>query len=464
MIKDIQRTTLAAEINRVITDGNKPVYCRWELQIHANNKVYRPYFIETVSSLKDYTGNFYEELTVRAAFNAADVSHGIMPYNNKLEATLRKVPMAGAYSISKGRSETIKGQRYNAYLFDNGSSLVESNKYGPNFTAIADRMDLVVLEIQLVDKVVERMRAHTFSTTVKQCTGMDACSTILDAVTRDLCNLESVGYRGVDVASGYSTKTLQQIVFGIDTKLVGETRSVPRICNESQGGVYSQGLAYHYQDQMWYLFPPFATDRYERSDSTLTIINVPADRYPAVERTYRRTANQLVVLSTGEAKHIDLSIQQQANEGNGVRFIDANKVMGNFVNVKDGKLHFNGSNNLNEFMVAPRDNGPDIIGSGAHGGITVGYSNEFAKLAARNGNYVQLTWENSNPSLIYPGMPVRFMYLIKDLPYEIMGSVVSLQSIDQPINADINNRVFSSYSVITIFIDQVQNPPKRLES
>ncbi len=459
---DIQKTTLALEVQKVIRDGNKPVFNRWELQIHANGKTYKPYFIDSVSSFRDYSNHYHEELTVTAVFNTADAVHGIMPYNNKLTATLRKVPIAGAYSAMLSQSSSIKGQQYNAYLYNNKSVLVESNQSGMSHATSAEKLSMTSLEIQLVDKVVEKLRAHTFSTIVKSCTGMDVVATILDSVTRSVAKAEGVTFVGVDPAPGYNTKTVNHIVLPTSTPLIGINNSLPRIANAAQGGIYPQGLAYHYQDNIWYLFPPFSTDRYQKSDKTLTIINVPADKFPGIERTYRTTSTQTVVLSTGDAKHHDMSIQAQANQGNGVRFIDASKVMNNYVSVKDGEATFNGSQNLNEFMVKPRDNGTDMIAGGSNGGITIGYSNEYAKLMSRTGNYVQLTWENANISLIYPGMPVRFMYMIKDLPYEIYGSVASVQSLDRPINADLNNRVFSTNAVVTIYIDKVQDPPTKL--
>lgn len=461
-MKDLQNTTLANEVRKVINDGSKPVYNRWELQIHANGKTFKPLYVEEVDSFRDFNGNYCEELTIVATFNSGDATHGIMPYNNKLEATLKKVPIGGAYSISTSQSRNIQGQRYNAYLYDNGSQLVESNMYGNNFPGVSARGDLKTLRIQLVDKVIERLRAHRFSTVVKGVSGMDCLRTILGNMTADAAEKEGITFKGVDLAPGFNNKVVNQIVFPTNTKLIGDAKSLPRIVNDGAGGLYPQGMGYYYQDNLWYIFPPFATDRFETSERSLTVINVPANKYPGVERTYRRTANQLVVLSTGEVKHRDYSMEAQANDGNVARFIDASKVMNNFVQIYNGQVSFDGKGNLNEFMVKPREQGTNIITQTEQGEITSSYSNEYSKLLARTGSYIQFTWENALTHLIYPGMPVKFMYLIRDLPYEITGTVASVQSRDQPINTDLNNRVFSSTAVITIYVDKVQEPPKKI--
>jgi len=316
----------------------------------------------------------------------------------------------------------------------------------------------------LVDKLIERLRTHKFSTVIKDTPGIDAIRSIFDAVTQEHAKAEAVEYYGVDVAPGYSTRAPKQIVLPTRTPLLGPDKSLPRIANECQGGIYPQGLAYHYQDHRWYLFPPFSTDRFETTDKTLTLVNVPANKYPNIERSYRKAGGSLIVLSTGEVKHRDFSNEQRANKGNGVRFIDAAKVMGDFVQVLGDKVVFNGDNNLNEFIVKPREGENNIVSDGANGGITIGYSNEYANLISRTGSYVQADWQNADPSLIYPGMPMRFMYLIKDLPYEIYGSVSSLETHYRPTNADLRNRVFCAQCVVTAFIDKVQEPPTKLSN
>lgn len=463
MIKDIQRTTLNQEVLKVINDGNKPVFFRYELTVFANGKSYKPFYIEDVVSFRDFTGRYHEELSVTAAFAAGDFNHGIMPYNDKLEASLKKIPIGGMHSLQISRNVETKGMRYNAHLYDNSSNLVQSNTYGDNFPSVADRGGLVSVKIQLLDKVVERLRGHVFSTVIKDTPGIDAIRTIFDEVTQYHTGVEGAPYLGVDVAPGYATKPPKQIVLGTGTNLLGPDKSLPRIANSCQGGIYPTGLAYHYQDSRWYIFPPFSIDRFENTDKTLTLVNVPANKYPNVERTYRKAGGNLVVLSTGEVRHRDFSNEQKANAGNGVRFLDANRMMGGFSSIVDGQMLINGDQNINEFVVSPRDGENNIIKQGQNGGITIGKSNEYANLVSRTGSYVQADWQNADPTLIYPGMPMRFMYLIKDLPYEIYGSISSLETHYRPTNADLKNRVFCAQCVVTAFIDKVQDPPKKLD-
>lgn len=463
MIKDIQRTTLNQEVLKIINDGSKPVFFRYELVVYANGKSYRPFYIDDVVSFRDFTGRYHEELTVTAAFSAADFNHGIMPYNNKLEATLRKIPISGMHSTQISKENNIKSKRYNAHLYENGSKLVESNTYGDNFPSVSERGGLLSVKIMLLDKVVERLRTHTFSTVIKDTPAIDAIRTIFDIVTQDHTKAEGADYFGVDVAPGYNTKAPKQIVLPVGTPLLGPEKSLPRIANMCQGGIYPTGLAYHYQDSRWYIFPPFSTDRFETTEKTLTVVNVPSNKYPNVEKTYRKAGGSLVVLSTGEVKHRDFSNAQRANAGNGVRFLDAAKMMGNFVNVVGEKLIFNGDQNINEFVVKPREGDNNVVKQGANGGITIGSANEYANLISRTGSYVQADWQNADPSLIYPGMPLRFMYLIKDLPYEIYGSVSSLETHYRPTNSDLRNRVFCAQCIITAFIDKVQEPPIKLD-
>lgn len=462
MIKDLQRTTLNQEVLKVINDGSKPVFYRYELTIHVDSNVIRPFYIEEVVSYRDFTSMYHEELSITAAFAASDFNHGIMPYNNRLEATLRKIPIAGMYSTQIKKDQDIKGQRYNAHLYENGSSLIESNMYGNNFPTVADRGGLVSVRIQLVDKLIDRLRGQPIATVVKDTPALDTIRTIFDTYTQFHAKEIGAEFLGVDVVPGWNQTAPKQIAFKTGTRLLGPEKSVPRIANSCQGGVYPSGLAYHFQAGRWYIFPPFDVKRFEESDRTLTLVNVPANKYPSVERTYRKAGGSLVVISTGEVRHRDFSNQQRANAGNGVRFLDANRMMGGFSNIVNGELVINGDKNINEFIVQPREDNNNIVQQGANGGITIGKSNEYAALVSRTGSYVQADWQNADPALIYPGMPMRFMYLIKDLPYEVMGSVSALETHYRPTNADLRNRVFTAQCVVTAFIDKVQNPPKKI--
>ena len=65
---------------------------------------------------------------------------------------------------------------------------------------------------------------------------------------------------------------------------------------------------------------------------------------------------------------------------------------------------------------------------------------------------MRLSWENSDDSLIYPGMPVKVLYLKKKKPMTAIGTVVNVESADYPVEQAFPPKKFSQLSYIQVFV------------
>ena len=84
--------------------------------------------------------------------------------------------------------------------------------------------------------------------------------------------------------------------------------------------------------------------------------------------------------------------------------------------------------------------------------LTTAYNLEYSKIAQRMGNVVQVTWESSDDRLIYPGMPVRFMYLDGRIARAVYGTVIGCHTQYMQTNTNPRARKFKSNSILTLFI------------
>ena len=188
------------------------------------------------------------------------------------------------------------------------------------------------------------------------------------------------------------------------------------------GGIYNAGCGFYFQRNTWFVYPLYDLTRYAKDSKTITFINVPKNKFPGIERTFRKTANQLIAIVTGDVRHYDLTNQRQLVEGNGVRFTDARNIINGFSTTENNRTMLLRANNNNEYLAQERKDGLNNVQLSPNR-ITSNTFNELSRMASRNGCYVELVWENSDPGEISPGKPAKFMYCVKDEVFETVGVI-----------------------------------------
>lgn len=446
---NVQQTALQREITAVLSSGSKPVFCEWIVQIHANGKTHTPVTVMNVENMADYLGQYADEISVEVMMMEGMFNYDIVPYKSKLEVTLKRVPLTDSTILVRDDYQSAIGFRYTATLYDNNSKLLEGNTPSSNQREIGNRSTLIPVRLQLMQPVLERMRMQTCGGTFRKLKTIDLVVYLLTKYSTTTIKDTAASVKGVTVLGKPNPVVREHIVVPHLTPVVG----APTWIHEHAGGVFQTGFRFYLQKQHWYVFSPFDVKAYESSPKSLTIINVPANRMPNPERSYRTTPTQLIVLATGDTKHVDNSEQQHLNAGNGVRFIDASKVFGGFGTTGDNKLVVEKAKNVNEIVIDPRETGLNFIKQSASK-ITSNYMKEYSDLAARSGSYIQYTWENSNPDLLYPGMAVRIMYLGNDIPEEMFGVLLGAHSFSTSDTKGMVNKRFNSKTVLTVFINR----------
>ncbi|WP_233874790.1 hypothetical protein [Paraburkholderia adhaesiva] len=205
---------------------------------------------------------------------------------------------------------------------------------------------------------------------------------------------------------------------------------VPQHIQKNCGGVYNAGMGYFLQGNQWYVYPSLDTTRFNSAPATLTVINVPSNKFAQVERTWRQSGTNLMVMATGSVKFRDPSNHAQLNLGNGVRFSDASKFMDGFVTVTDNRaLASRGAIN-NEFIGTARPNGNNNVHV-SRNPVNANALEEYSKLSRAMGSSITMEWENSDPDLIVPGMPAEVLSLQNEQIQTLTGVVIGAQHYTQ---------------------------------
>ena len=178
---------------------------------------------------------------------------------------------------------------------------------------------------------------------------------------------------------------------------------------------------------------------------------MPANVMRGSEKTFAFKDNHLMIIATAGINQIDNSDSWQRNYGNGLRYINASKVIDDFSNTENGKTKISQKNNVVEFSSIQREDGNNYIP----------FSSDISKannpqaisaIAYSNDNKIVLTWENSLSTLLLPGMQVRCLYRFNDKVKKITGTLIGVRNYFSSAEAGILQNVQSSISLLTILV------------
>jgi hypothetical protein len=123
----------------------------------------------------------------------------------------------------------------------------------------------------------------------------DAIKTVLTQASQTTTVNGQRTVQGVTMAKSNNPTARTHIVIPHGVKLT----DVPQYIQKYAGGVYNGGMGYYLQGNQWHVYSALDTTKFNQSQNTLTIINLPQNKFTNVERTYRQSGGNLVVLATG---------------------------------------------------------------------------------------------------------------------------------------------------------------------
>lgn len=424
-------------------------YYNWTCNIIVGDKTISPFKLINVDMMRDYNHDYSDSIGIEVLLPMGVLHKDIMPFRTNIIVELIKTPVT---PVSNGpdKDKVSETQKYRGTLKDYSSPNMKGATPNNVDWDAADLAGLLNVKMQLSDLAIEQIRLRSVGGVFKNCNPAKLLRLLLDKESKKISIPAEMAIKGVDLVEPSNAAVYNHIVIPDGISLV----DLPVWMQVNGNGIYSSGMGYYLQKGMWYIYPEFDTTRFTKEPKTITILNIPPNKMPNVEKTYRITANQLIVISTGDLRHYDASEGPIMNEGNGVRFTNANNVVDGFGNFDNGKFTVSRTKNNSEFIGINRDSGINRA-MVSDRRITSNPFNEYSKIAARNCEYVQCVWENSNESLIYPGMPAKIVYENNGNVEERMGKISYAQHfVSSQGQTMIENRQLTS-SVLTIIISRI---------
>jgi hypothetical protein len=449
-MKEIEDSPLMREVNNITTNNANPVHFAYYVQIHVGKLTYTPLKILSIDISQDFESNYADEIQVTLAISGGMYAFDIYPYKDKIDITLIRLPI-GEVSTSNDTSTNRQTERYTATLIDTGNPAIEGNGNNTPTKETLNLTSITEVTFQLVNKAVEQFRLISVGGIYRVTT---AAAVLQSVMTNETKKISVPGTRmpaGVDMVSNTNPAIREHVILPHGIKLI----DVPNYLHEMCGGIYPSGFGYYMQKDHWFVYPCYDTTRYNSSKRQLTIINVPKNKFPSIERTYRKDGKSLVILATGNVKFRDNTEVMQLNAGNGVMFADANKFMTGFGKVENNKCSVSRGTNNTEVVATQRANGINNVRLSTNA-INANPYLEYSRLAARSCSVLSMEWENSDNSLIDPGTMVKMLYMDNDKIGIIYGCVLRAHTFISLQEQGMMSTRMVSRTVITVVVKPIK--------
>lgn len=430
----------------------------WRIDMHIvikETQWVKPYKVELEHLSRDYANKdqFADRRMVQFTMQQGDFQYDVVPNRDNLQVELVYVPLKNnSTAIDTTRKSEVK--RFRAVLMSQFNNALTNKNAQTSSRESLNQLGMMSVAVQLIDEAAYRITMMSYGNGLRQCTPMMAVQEVLGSTITSVSNQDGKGVRGINIQDGYNTNIRTAIDFPDGIML----KDIPHYIHEEEGGVYPTGFGRYLQDGYWYVYPLYDSTRYKKNTRVLKLINVPNDRYQGSERTYKVDTQHVTVLATGESKALDEGLQQNLKQGNGLRFGDVTKLLGEFGTAKDNRTLVDRASNLFEVSTGLLETGLNNV-KWAYDRATSNPFKHYSEMARRRGMNLKLQWYHGDADLLYPGMPVKYITINDNNIETYYGVLLGVD--EQRTQPDSNVEVTQHTGIVTlgVFINRKEGDP-----
>lgn len=445
---DISESSLWHEIEEVKQNGVNPVHFQWDCLLIIEDEHVSPVKVLSVEATREYNTQYADEMIIKILLDTGVYNRLVFPNRDNFKVALFKDPI-GEIDTSVDYEEETKMRIYQGALLRAKSDALEGSEGAP--VSVDGMASLDEYYIQLIDPAAEQIRMMTTGGIYRDMTTTEVLHGVMSMISGSLDLDKASAIYGVDMVPGNNQIRRDHVVIPHGTPVVDLARYV----QEEAGGIYGSGIGQYLQDGIWYIYPEYDIVRFDATTRSLTILNVPDNRLPKIERSYVFDGERVIVIATGTTKHMDVSEELQLNLGNAVQYVVGSNIMDGFCGVSKNKAVVNRDNNMRKITLGKRRTGLNNTPMSPRR-ITDNKFRETSELAKRIGTYIQLEWQNAQPDLVYPGMPVRYVYVDGDSLGTVYGTVVGADYLSYQQGTGITSGRHITDMVLTLFVEQLK--------
>lgn len=413
---------LALFVDDIRRNADKSGFGHYGLMLHTpagNVDILR---LLNVDIFSDFVNNYCREVKATFMIGEGTYRYKVLANINQLEASIYRRnynPFDSAEIIE----DAIFQNRYTVLILDAKDDEMVQENTNPMGQASEDTARYRRVTIQLFETAMEQFRMRSCGGIYRRSAVGDVIKTILMGESSQVDVQSDYKPLGIDMVDPLDAKLREHIVIPHGMM----SYDAPGYIHKHCGGVYSAGLSYFYHNDMWYVYPTYDYTRFHESEWQLTLAIVPQKAMPYQEFTFMRNGTAITAIVTGDVSSVTVGDMSQIQSGNGIRMTDPAALFSDSLKVSGNKVTFERAKANSEFITSPRSNGLNNVTTGDNT-ITSNRLYETSKVANRQGKILGVTWQNSNPDLLIPGMQIKAMYMYGDTVREIYGVLLSVDT------------------------------------
>ena len=399
---------------------------------------------------RDYRSAYCDSIVLEALVTGGIYSYHIYPNRNHMRVHLKRKPMlpSGLAPANTFQEESFV---YDAVLIEAQSPLLVDEGNFSDDESIADTTGLLTINLQLMESCLAPLQALSANGIYRNVTVQDVLLALLRG--RPYHDRTDDLPEGIDMVPSTNQKRYQSLVIPETIELI----EIPDYLQNTYG-VYTGGLGFYLQDRLWYLYPVLRTDLLYDGRRSLSLIAMDGKRMPGAETTYRLVDNQLMMIATGEAVQDDTTNALQRRQGNGVRYMDARRLLDHFSSHKNGKGFMDNTKNMVEYIGQVRKDNK-AYAPYSKSGASANHAHRASTLATATGNLLQVEWHNANPAMVLPGMPVRYLFREHKTVRSIQGSVLGCVHRSRALGQGMLQATHYCNSVLRLLLEEEGEAP-----
>ena len=435
---EIVSTTLWDDILSVTEATDRSRLLRLKAQIHTEKESFSPMKVLLYENKRDFYKDTGESFHVRVLMSFGDYVYRVVPFKDNLEISITTTFMFEGGD--ENPDSPPKEVRFKALLdtqknpFFGSQSLTNKSNFDLNL------LPPLEINFELVDRREELLRLKNVSGAFRNITP----ETVLRGLFYHEANKTRVDGKNLievlDLDKPDNTVPIPDLYLPSDLLL----RDLPGYMQEKGHGVYAAGIGGFFQVYKdlptWFVYPLYRPDRFDEDRYKLVIFAVPEERMPSHDHTFRIEGKTIYIVTTGEKSEIDPARMSELNLGVGFRMPNAESFMTKPVEILEDGVKAN-RHRLN-YEVQNHSRKDQVIYASVREAKSNPYM-EYSRVLAQDLTGLSITWQNSDPDLLYPGMPVKYVTMDKGQYLERKGTLLrnaNVTSIQGNPTVDVTHR------------------------
>lgn len=451
-----EETSLWADVKKIIQDGDKVAKHDYTGKLHTKSADINVMKILTIDIVRDYVNNIGDQIGVSFMMPLGQYVKKLYPYRDNLEFTLIKKRVLYSDSELLNEEEEPYEERFKAVFVVENNPNVNGSEYNTIDEFTLDHVEIVTVNLQLVDRQLEPMRAKTTGGIFENSSIGDIIKSVMMGESNKISVEGKKIVQSFDIVEPNNTEQRKTTVIPHSTLV----SSLPTYLQEAMGGVYNAGVGTYLQsfsDKVtWFVYPLFNTTRINEDAKKAIFYSVPRNRYPAIERSYRLDSDILHVIASGAKAIQNTGEAEYMNSGSGYRTLDAKSVMTKPVETtEEGPIATRATIN-HEVAVKERDDGLNYAPASRKAVSSNSYV-QASQINLKSGSRIDLTWDNANADLICPNMPCKFIYLDDNNEVkELSGVIVAVQIFTKLDGKSVTTEIYTTSAAITMYCETLK--------